>query len=84
MSGLKFTLPNVTSFLPDNLSVLKNIYSGLIMCIKSSWEGFQIIFHLCCFFYLTFPVLCISESCTEIKIKLDFYFHFFVVPQKVL
>ena len=36
------------------------------------------------FFYLTFPVLYISESCIEIKIKLDFYFHFFVVPQKVL
>ena len=24
---------------------------------------------------LTLPVLCISESCIEIKIKLNFYFH---------
>ena len=26
-------------------------------------------------FYLTLPVLCISESCIEIKINLSFYFH---------
>ena len=33
---------------------------------------------------LTLPVSCISESCTEVKIKLNFYFHTsFVVPQKV-
>ena len=25
--------------------------------------------------HLTLPVLCIPESCTEIKIKLNFYFH---------
>ena len=31
---------------------------------------------------LTLPVPCISKSCIEIKIKLNFYFHFFVVPQK--
>ena len=27
--GLKFTLSNVTSFIPDKMSRLKNIYSGL-------------------------------------------------------
>ena len=25
--------------------------------------------------FLTLPVPCISESCTEIKLKLNFYFH---------
>ena len=37
-------------------------------------------------FQLTFPVPCISESCIEIKIKLNFYFHtsLCVVLQKVL
>ena len=35
--------------------------------------------------FLIFNVLCISESCIEIKIKLIFLFlHFFVVPQKIL
>ena len=32
---------------------------------------------------LTLKVPCISESCVEMKIKLNFYFHtFLVVPQK--
>ena len=31
---------------------------------------------------LTLNVLYNSESFIEIKIKLNFYFHFFVVPQK--
>ena len=29
MSALKFTLSDVTLFLPDNLSGVKNLYSGL-------------------------------------------------------
>ena len=33
---------------------------------------------------LSLNVLCISESYVKIKIKLNFYFHFFVVLQKVL
>ena len=36
-------------------------------------------------FILTLKDPFISESCIEIKIELNFYFHtFFVVPQKVL
>ena len=31
---------------------------------------------------LTFPVLCISQSCVEIKLEFLFS-HFFVVPEKV-
>ena len=34
--------------------------------------------------HLTLNDPCISESCIETKIKLNFYFHFFVVPHKVL
>ena len=44
MSGLKFTLPNVISFLPDNLSgVLKKLYSGLHCNVrpKSTFETFS-------------------------------------------
>ena len=33
---------------------------------------------------LTFHAPCISKSCIEIKINLNFYFHFLLVPQKVL
>ena len=33
---------------------------------------------------LTLPAPSISESCIKIKNNLNFYFHFFVEPQKVL
>ena len=37
----------------------------------------KIIIHLHSYFssFLTFPVSCTSESCIEIKIKWNFYFH---------
>ena len=47
MSSLEFTLSDVTSFLTDNLSSLKKyIYYSLTICLKNSWEDFQIIFNL--------------------------------------
>ena len=42
---------------------------------RSSIWPFLLCNHLNSLIYLTFPVLCISESCIEIKINLNFYFH---------
>ena len=53
------------------------------ICNIADLEGPKMVFlssmfdtHLRFIFTLTFPVPCISESCIEIKIKLNFYFRF--------
>ena len=34
ISGLKFTVSDITSFLPENLSELSKLYSGLRECLR--------------------------------------------------
>ena len=54
MSGLKLTLPGVTSFLPDNISSLKKNY---IMCsVKKGILKNLAKFKGKCFFGVYFPV----------------------------
>lgn len=42
MCGLKFTLDDVTSILPDNMSGLeKKLHSGLSFNVSASWKKYS-------------------------------------------
>ena len=47
----------------------------LFLILAMSQGKFTLLLPFCMKIFLTRPVLCISESCFEIKINLHFYFH---------
>ena len=71
------------NFLALQTRLLKgNFLHGPLFLSLLWWKSIDnpsVLFNL-----LTLNVPCISEKCVGIKIKLNFYFHTSVVPQKVL